>query len=59
MQWFLKNWMLLLVGGGLVAMKLFRHGRKDLDQDSLLGCANCAEAVTSEASMPAKVSTHG
>ncbi len=28
MQWIIENWILLLVGGGLVAMHLFSHGHK-------------------------------
>ncbi len=26
MQWIIENWILLLVGGGLVAMHMFGHG---------------------------------
>ncbi len=59
MQWFLENWMLLLVGGGLVAMKLFPHGRKDRDHVSHPGCANRVEALKAEATISAKVGAHG
>lgn len=26
MQWIIDNWLLLLIGGGMVAMHLFGHG---------------------------------
>lgn len=26
MQWILENWILVLVGGGMIAMHLFGHG---------------------------------
>lgn len=27
MQWLAENWLLLLLGGGMIAMHLFGHGR--------------------------------
>jgi|AntRauTorcE11898_2_1112593.scaffolds.fasta_scaffold05714_2 hypothetical protein len=40
MQWVFENWLLLLVGGGMIAMHLFGHGhghkggRKNAHHDS-------------------------
>jgi len=54
MQWILENWVFLLVGVGIVAMHLFRHGHKDRGHPSHPGCAKRAVAVEPEAAISAK-----
>jgi hypothetical protein len=59
MQWILENWVLLLVGGAMLAMHLFRHERKGRGHASHQGSATRAEAPRSEASDRAKGGTNG
>lgn len=59
MQWILGNWMLLLVGGGMVAMHLFGHGHKDRGRASELDTTKRAEAPRLGAAVPARVGTNG
>lgn len=58
MQWFLENSALLLVGGAILAMHLFRHGRKNWGHRSHRGCAKRAEAGEFEAAISAKDGTN-
>ena len=59
MEWILENRVLLLVGGEMLAMHLFRHERKDPGRVSPPGCAKRAEPLQSEATISAKVGTDG
>ncbi len=58
MQWILENWVLLLVGGAMVAMHVFRHGHKDRGHASHLGSATPAEAPVIEVSDQARGRTN-
>lgn len=59
MQWVLGNWALLLAGGGMVAMHLFGHGRKDRGHASQPDSAKRAEAAGFEVAVSAKVGADG